>query len=315
VELRRTSGSTIFTIQAISDDTDTISQSGVLTAGTYTLHALADSYHGDIGQFPLSTKGSEFEFGLALDVVAPGEIVNGRMMLASPSNGDIFQWESSGPGSVEIIEVGEEGEDLVAEYETSQYVGITQDIDTFAQTFVLNFDYRFLDTEGVLQVKLGGDEIFSLGVPSEPSTDLQTASVVISAPELLGQTDIPLEFSFLVPDGLTLSQLHLDNVSIRRAADLNNDGFVDGGDLDIWALGYAATSAGDIDGDGDSDGRDFLIWQRQFNGSVASVSAATFVPEPSAGILLFLVASGTVFGRAKCASTTREHQRSAVFLA
>lgn len=76
------------------------------------------------------------------------------------------------------------------------------------------------------------------------------------------------------------------------AADFDEDGDVDAGDLAAWQLGYGTTAntehyRGDADNDGDVDGRDFLIWQRQYNGSGTLGSLQT-VPEPSGGILLLV---------------------------
>jgi arylsulfatase A len=47
-------------------------------------------------------------------------------------------------------------------------------------------------------------------------------------------------------------------------ADFNQNGKVNGADLEIWQAALGASDEGDADGDGDTDGRDFLIWQRQF---------------------------------------------------
>lgn len=76
------------------------------------------------------------------------------------------------------------------------------------------------------------------------------------------------------------------------AADFDEDGDVDAGDLAAWQLGYGMTAnaehfRGDADNDGDVDGRDFLIWQRQYNGS-GTLSSLQTVPEPSGGILLLV---------------------------
>ena len=53
------------------------------------------------------------------------------------------------------------------------------------------------------------------------------------------------------------------------AADLNNDGFVDGADLAIWEVAYGLSNAGDVDFDDDTDGTDFLIWQQSYTGAPA----------------------------------------------
>jgi hypothetical protein len=78
-------------------------------------------------------------------------------------------------------------------------------------------------------------------------------------------------------------------------ADFNNDGVVDGDDLDEWSQGFGATgqpnnSTGDADGDGDVDGGDFLVWQRELGNEANAAVASTSVPEP-ASWLLGLVAS------------------------
>jgi hypothetical protein len=74
-------------------------------------------------------------------------------------------------------------------------------------------------------------------------------------------------------------------------ADFNDDGVVDGEDLQEWRTGYGPTSAaGDADGDGDSDGADFLIWQQEIGSSPAGVAVAA-VPEPMS---LALMLAGAV---------------------
>jgi hypothetical protein len=77
-----------------------------------------------------------------------------------------------------------------------------------------------------------------------------------------------------------------------QAADFQEDGDVDAGDLDRWKMHHgtspsAAHSQGDADGDGDVDGGDFLVWQRQL-GSSSSIAASAAVPEPSATTLALL---------------------------
>jgi hypothetical protein len=88
--------------------------------------------------------------------------------------------------------------------------------------------------------------------------------------------------------------------------DFDNSEAVDSGDLNNWFSGFGevnrpaqvAQSLGDADGDRDVDGADFLSWQRDvgetppdvamFDAAIdaARASAATAVPEPSAGALI-----------------------------
>jgi hypothetical protein len=63
-------------------------------------------------------------------------------------------------------------------------------------------------------------------------------------------------------------------------ADFDDDGDVDGDDLDDWQTAYGATALADADLDGDSDGADFLAWQRQFGSGVGPFAAISAVPEP-----------------------------------
>jgi parallel beta-helix repeat protein len=80
------------------------------------------------------------------------------------------------------------------------------------------------------------------------------------------------------------------------AADFNNNGVVDSGDLAAWASGAgiaagATKMQGDADGDHDVDGADFLIWQRQ-----VTPPGATAAPEPAAAVL-GAIAMGVSMGR------------------
>jgi hypothetical protein len=79
-------------------------------------------------------------------------------------------------------------------------------------------------------------------------------------------------------------------------ADFDNDGDVDGDDLDQWEADYALNGDSDANGDGESAGIDFLTWQLQ-NGSgvppIAAFNAAatTAVPEPATLMLAGLATS------------------------
>jgi MYXO-CTERM domain-containing protein len=64
-------------------------------------------------------------------------------------------------------------------------------------------------------------------------------------------------------------------------SDFNEDGFVDGDDLEEWQTAFRQTAQGDADGDGDTDGADFLSWQRQINGAASAMAASSTVPEPT----------------------------------
>lgn len=307
-ELRRADDFVVFSILAAStdtmDDSDLVSQTDQLAPGTYTLSALADTVRGITG-LPgavSTTAGAEFSVGFSLDVVAPGEVVNGTFLIGTDA-GEIFGWTKSGLGSAQLLDVGIE-EELVVLLQTGSPIGISQNVDTFAELFALDFDYQFLDTTGSLDVSLDGQTLLNLPAPGTLATSMQTATIVVSATSLRGQTAIPLEFVFDGPSsGL---QLRLDNVALRLAADLNGDGMVDGNDLTSWENAFGPSStAGDVDGNGDTDGNDFLLWQQQFNaGSPNPLTAvATAVPEPTSEVvgLLACLSLCTVFRRRQLA--------------
>ncbi|QEG34746.1 PEP-CTERM sorting domain-containing protein [Bythopirellula goksoeyrii] len=67
--------------------------------------------------------------------------------------------------------------------------------------------------------------------------------------------------------------------------DFDDDGDVDGADLNQWQGDYGVNGGSDADVDGDSDGRDFLIWQRSYTGPML-VASSTSIPEPTSLALL-----------------------------
>ena len=89
-------------------------------------------------------------------------------------------------------------------------------------------------------------------------------------------------------------------------SDHNNDGLVNGEDLDIWGFEFGATelAGADADSDGDADGADFLAWQRNVGklGDFQPTAVALYqpievladaVPEPSGLALLATAALAT----------------------
>jgi hypothetical protein len=81
-----------------------------------------------------------------------------------------------------------------------------------------------------------------------------------------------------------------DNFSITSGdggggltADFDDDGDVDGDDLNVWKPAFGQDANADANGDGFSDGADFLVWQQELGSTAPPVSA---VPEPCCGALI-----------------------------
>jgi hypothetical protein len=75
--------------------------------------------------------------------------------------------------------------------------------------------------------------------------------------------------------------LPLLTIEYSMQSDFNEDGFVDGDDLEEWKTAFGQTAQGDADRDGDTDGADFLNWQLQISGAANTMIASSTVPEPA----------------------------------
>lgn len=113
----------------------------------------------------------------------------------------------------------------------------------------------------------------------------------VGADLLIGMSTAPLtpgfarplaagEYTLLVQDTDNVVSYSLDLMlaAPSLAGDFNNDGKVDGLDLEQWQGDFGVDQGSDADSDLDTDGADFLIWQREFN----SPSPVSAVPEPAA---------------------------------
>lgn len=94
-------------------------------------------------------------------------------------------------------------------------------------------------------------------------------------------------------DGLLWDDLIAGHASAGRPGDFNENGVVDGGDLEVWLANFGQTTTtpfklGDGDGDSDTDGNDLLIWQRHLGG-IAQSDAFLAVPEPASLALVLIV--------------------------
>ena len=147
---------------------------------------------------------------------------------------------------------------------------------------------------GTLSISLASGFAPTLGDSYEivrASGGLSGAFAVESLPALGGGLGFDVLYT---PTAVVLSVVSAPQFS----ADFDEDGDVDGDDLNTrWKPGFGASSTiADADDDGDSDGADFLEWQRQV-GSGLAVAAGGVVPEPGAMVLATLAAGILVYRR------------------
>lgn len=104
---------------------------------------------------------------------------------------------------------------------------------------------------------------------------------------------------FLQPNGQS-GAVFVDGVEFGLAeapsipGDFNNDGMVNGADLEVWVDAYGTSDLADADNDGDSDGADFLVWQRNFTGNPPSPLQIS-IPEPATQTLCWLAGAAFHF--------------------
>jgi hypothetical protein len=81
-------------------------------------------------------------------------------------------------------------------------------------------------------------------------------------------------------------------VPFMLPGDYNGDTIVDTQDYDVWKMGFgegvAAGTAADGNGDGNINAADYVVWRKSFD---AAGSGGAPVPEPSAGLMLAILAA------------------------
>ncbi|MEM9657967.1 MAG: hypothetical protein AAF961_06350, partial [Planctomycetota bacterium] len=192
--------------------------------------------------------------------------------------------------------------------------------------FTVDGDYR-QDAESTLTIELAGtlpgDQHDVLEVTGDVDLDGELAFAFIDGFEptrgqqfefmsvggdVLGEfADVTIaglmpgfEFDLSLEDSgaWTMTALNDGVFQPRYAADFDQDGDVDDGDLQVWETHFgvsegAVPTTGDASGDGETTGSDFLIWQREFGAERPSLATETVVPEPlSVGLLVIGLALG-----------------------
>ncbi|WP_428307299.1 M14 family zinc carboxypeptidase [Lacipirellula sp.] len=137
----------------------------------------------------------------------------------------------------------------------------------------------------------------------QPNLLEETSGTTASSKTLTGfalgflnaQMSVTLENQFGISRPISFYQDYGKNVGLAMyeawirvdnplAADFDEDGDVDAGDLAAWKLGFGTLSnaehyQGDANNDGVVDGADLLVWQREFGETNPNSAAA--VPEPA----------------------------------
>ena len=106
------------------------------------------------------------------------------------------EWRVSGPGSATCT--GEFGNAVELATEEGEQA-LAQQIDTPNSSFVISFDYRFLDAGGGLAVELGGQTIAT--IPARAMSSYAHEDILVNDPGLMDRTDVELKFG-LVSDAL-----------------------------------------------------------------------------------------------------------------
>jgi len=127
-------------------------------------------------------------------------------------NGDfsdgLLHWTATGPGDAAADTVG----GLPAAVLTAgSEIVLGQSIDTPDEPFLLEFDYRFEQSDGQLAVELAGMQLALLDAADSPVGEFRHAGIGIYDPDVLGLFSMPLQFTF---NGATDSQAAVTNVAM-----------------------------------------------------------------------------------------------------
>ena len=280
---------------------------------TLSAGASADAYEVIIGD-------GTFAVGNVL-VTGPGSRLDGRAEMLVGYNGiATLTVADGGVAAAPLIEVNQRstvrGNGVVVG-DVTNYGSVAP--GSSAGLLTIDGDYA-QRTEGRLQIELGGttpgggyDVLRITGLASLDGT-LDVTLLDGYLPQAGDMFDL-LDWASLAGTFATLnlpalsgslswdaSQLYVTgalSVFSPLNADFDNDGDVDGTDLNQWRGDFGVNALSDADYDRDSDGADFLAWQRQLGSGVPTVVTSEAVPEPAASTLALLVGCGVGLGRSQ----------------
>lgn len=139
-----------------------------------------------------------------------------------------------------------------------------------------------------------------------------TAAIPLGTIYSTGANTHDVQFTYYTSDNVA----HLGFVEYVAAVlpDFNGNGVVDAADYVVWRnnnglTGGATLSQGDANGDGNVNSADYSLWRASFGltaGSGSGSLAAAGVPEPSCGVLAFVLLAGA-------SAISRRRRRSASF--
>ncbi len=139
-----------------------------------------------------------------------------------------------------------------------------------------------------------------------------TAAIPLGTIYSTGANTHDVQFTYYTSDNVA----HLGFVEYVAAVlpDFNGNGVVDAADYVVWRnnnglTGGATLSQGDANGDGNVNSADYSLWRANFGltaGSGSGSLAAAGVPEPSCGVLAFVLLAGA-------SAISRRRRRSASF--
>ncbi|MCH8043066.1 MAG: tandem-95 repeat protein [Planctomycetes bacterium] len=203
---------------------------------------LSELYSFDYGERVRAVRGFGFE-GVEMSISDNSEFLfasrsDGILMLRLPTvddfdliNGNfrtegLEGWSTTGRGAAAVISTGPDV--FVAELTAS--VALSQQVDFSDQQVLLTFDYRFLSTDGSLEVLLDSTPVDSFAAPLTLANGFQSRTVVID-PDVMAGAE--LAFRFDGPRGSKLLLAEIATSVPKPLSDLTNNGFVDFEDLTI----------------------------------------------------------------------------------
>jgi pimeloyl-ACP methyl ester carboxylesterase len=144
------------------------------------------------------------------------------------SDGTFDHWTIEGPGKAEIVQFSEEMYNA-ALLTTGSPVSLSRVIDTPAAVFNCEFKYRFVDSTGCLEIRVGESLVATISAPAEEEEErLFQADIPVFDPALQGRERVSFSLLFDGPSDSHLLVTDFREFSVQlaplfRRGDTNND--------------------------------------------------------------------------------------------